>query len=224
MKIKKIIISVVCSLLAVVLVAVCYFGGVAIKTNFDNQMQEQYQAGYDSRDAEIDYINADRAEQVAALNAQIMTLQEQLDNAVDPDEITAIKSQIAELQSQMEELQQGGGSSATQSLYMHSITLEPSANTSNKFRIYVNLLLNDATPLTKEDFIANMANYTNKDDEIRGGVIANGVYEDVSVTNIVYAKKNGNCFLIYNTMGTGSVFFMQCSDFNLYNQAIVKVL
>lgn len=60
MKINKIVISVVCLLLAAVVVVGSWFGVAVARENNDASMQEQWQAGYDSRNSEIAELEKDR--------------------------------------------------------------------------------------------------------------------------------------------------------------------
>ncbi len=102
---KKFIITLVCLVTTAAIAVAGWFGYAKQKERTDQQMQEQYKAGYDSRDAEIAELEANRTAKETALNAQIADLQEQLANAADPAEIVTLNAQIAELQKQKSELQ-----------------------------------------------------------------------------------------------------------------------
>ncbi len=77
MKIKRIVISVVCLLLAVMLAVGGYCGVIAVKSHYDTQMQEQYDAGYTTCNDEVKH-------KMNVLTAEIADLQKRLVNVSDP--------------------------------------------------------------------------------------------------------------------------------------------
>lgn len=221
---KKFIIAVIGLVLSAAVAVGIWFSVDKTEKRIDQQMQEQYQAGYDSRDDEIAELNAERAKQMAALNAQIADLQKQLDNTADADEIATIKVQIAKLQQQVAELQDGstgGNNAATQSLYLHSITLRESGATEERLRIYVDLLTTDATKLNKTDFIKEMERYKNKNYGYTG-VIATGFLYGMPVGRITHDQKDG--FTVYFSGGDYMYKIIDDNLINIESDVVTQIL